>query len=196
MKKTAILCTLILCLMLSACGAKPPEKAADGAAWGEDWTTLGSFLGVEPMDGWTVQRNEDVLAAEGTFYASWKKGEAIPYTNENGDEATTYDAQIHLVVMELNTSADAEQTAAQWQSLAEERYPNMEESNGEYAGQSFVISVYPFSAGSGPASQGASATGIRGNRAIRVDVVTLESFPEEPLDVLADFLERCHYAQE
>lgn len=195
MRKTAIVCTLVLCLMLSACGTKLPEKTADGAQWDKDWTTSGSALGVEPMDGWTVQRNEDVLAAEGTFYTSWTKGEAISYTNENGDEVTTYDAQIHLVVQEVDVSGDAELTAAQWQSLAKDRYANMEESNGEYAGQSFKITVYPFPEGSGPASLGASATGVRGNRAIRVDVVTLESFPEEPLDVLADFLERCHYAQ-
>lgn len=195
MRKIAIVCTLILCLMLSACGTKLPEKATDGAAWGKDWTTIGDMMGVEPMDGWTVQRNEDVLAAEGTFYTSWTKGEAISYTNENGDEVTTYDAQIHLVVMELDTAADAEETAAHWQSLAEERYANMEKSNGEYAGQSYQITANPFPEGSGPASQGASATGIRGNRAIRVDVVTLESFPDEPLDVLAGFLEHCHYAQ-
>lgn len=195
MKKTAILCTLMLCLMLSACSSQLPEKTADGAAWGKDWTTIGSVLGVEPMDGWTVQRNEDVLAAEGTFYASWTKGEAISYTNENGDKVTTYDAQIHLVVMELETAADAEKTATQWQSLAEERYPDMEKSTGEYAGQSYEIAVYPFPQGSGPASKGASATGIRGNLAIQVDVVTLEDFSQEPLEVLADFLEHCHYAQ-
>ena len=195
MKKTAILCTLMLCLMLSACSSQLPEKTAEGGAWDKDWTTIGSVLGVEPMDGWTVQRNEDVLAAEGTFYASWTKGEAISYTNENGDEVTTYDAQIHLVVMELETAADAEETAAQWQSLAEERYPDMEKSTGEYAGQSFEIAVYLFLQGSGPASKGASATGIRGNLAIQVDVVTLEDFSQEPLKVLKDFLEHCHYAQ-
>lgn len=195
MKKTALVCTLIFCLMLSACGNQVPEKTAEGEAWGEDWTTLGSFLGVEPMDGWTVRRNEDVLAAEGTFYTSWTKGEAISYTNENGDEVTTYDVQIHLVVQEFEIPGDAELTAALWQSLAEERYPNMEASNGEYAGQAFEITAYPLPDDSGPASLGASATGIRGNRAIRVDVVTLESFPEAPSDVLADFLEHCHYAQ-
>lgn len=195
MKKAAIVCILILCLTLSACGAKVPEKTADGEAWGGDWTTIGAFLGVEPMEGWTVQRNEDVLAAEGTFYASWTKGQALSYTNENGDRITTYDAQIHLVVMELDTPEDAEQTAAQWQSLARERYPDMEESNGEYAGQTYQISVYPFPDGSGPASNGASATGIRGSRAIRVDVAVLADFPEEAMDVLTDFLEHCHYAQ-
>lgn len=195
MKKTAILCTLMLCLMLSACGGKLPEKTIDGGAWDKGWTTIGSALGVEPMDGWTVQRNEDVLAAEGTFYASWTKGQAISYTNENGDKVTTYDTQIHLVVMELETAADAEQTAAQWQSLAKERYPDMEESNGEYAGQSFQIATFSFPQGSGPASKGVSATGIRGNLAIQVDVVTLEDFSQEPLEVLADFLEHCHYAQ-
>lgn len=195
MKKIPIVCTVILCLMMSACGNKLPEKTADGAAWNQDWTTIGEIMGVEPRDGWTVQRNEDVLAAEGTFYASWTQGEAFSYTNENGDEITTYDAQIHLVVMELETSADAEETAAQWQLLASERYTNMEESTAQYAGQSFRISTYPFPDGSGPASLGASATGIRGNLAIRVDVATLESFSEEPLDILADFLEHCHYAR-
>lgn len=195
MKKAAILCTLMLCLMLSACGAKLPEKTVDGGAWDKGWTTIGSVLGVEPMDGWTVQRNEDVLAAEGTFYASWTKGEAISYTNENGDKVTTYDAQIHLVVMELETAADAEQTAAQWQSLAAERYTSLEQSTAQYAGQPFEIAVFSFPQGSGPASKGASATGIRGNLAIQVDVVTLEDFSQEPLEVLADFLEHCHYAQ-
>lgn len=191
MKKAAIVCILILCLTLSACGAKVPEKTADGEAWGGDWTTIGAFLGVEPMEGWTVQRNEDVLAAEGTFYTSWTRGEAISYTSENGDEVTTYDAQIHLVVMELDTPEDAEQTAAQWQSLARERYSNMEESTDG----SFQITTYSFPAGSGPASNGASATGIRGSRAIRVDVAVLADFPEEAMDVLTDFLEHCHYAQ-
>lgn len=195
MKKAAIVCTLILCLMLSACGVKLPEKTAEGGAWGKDWTTIGSVLGVEPMDGWTVQRNEDVLAAEGTFYASWTKGQAISYTNENGDEVTTYDAQIHLVVMELETAADAEKTAAQWQSLAAERYTSLEQSTAQYAGQPFEIAAFSFPQGSGPASKGASATGIRGNLAIQVDVVTLEDFSQEPLEVLADFLEHCQYAQ-
>lgn len=195
MKKTALVCTLIFCLMLSACANQLPEKTAEGEAWGKDWTTIGSALGVEPMDGWTVQRNEDVLAAEGTFYASWTKGEAISDTNENGDKVTAYDAQIHLVLMELETAADAEQTAAQWQALAQERYPNLKKSNGEYDGQSFQIAAFSFPAGSGLASLGASATAVRGNRAIQVDVVTLESFPEEPLDVLADFLAHCRYAQ-
>ncbi len=195
MKKTALIYILIFCLTLSACGAKVPEKTAQGAAWGRDWTTIGSFLGVEPMEGWTMQRNEDVLAAEGTFYTSWTKGGAIPYTSDSGDKITTYDAQIHLVAMELDTPEDAEETAAQWQSLAREWYPDMEKSTGEFAGQSFQITAYSFPQSSGPASNGASATGIRGNWAIQVDVVTLEGFCQEPLDVLADFLEHCHYAQ-
>jgi len=97
--------------------------------------------------------------------------------------------------MELETAADAEKTAAQWQSLARERYPDIEESNGEYAGQTYQIAVYPFPDGSGPDSRGASATEIRGNRAIRVDVALLADFPEEAVDVLTDFLEHCHYAQ-
>ena len=96
---------------------------------------------------------------------------------------------------EFETASEAEQAAAQWQSLAVERYPDMEDSDGEYAGQSFQIASYAFPAGSGRTSSGASATGLRGSRAIRVDVSALESYPEEPLDVLTDFLAHCKYAK-
>lgn len=195
MKKTAFLLTLIACLTLSACGAKPPEKTAEGEAWSRDWTTVGNLVGVEPEEGWTVQRNEDMLASSGTFYASWSWGEAVPYTNESGDEITAYDAQIHLVVMECDTPADAEQAAGQWQSIAQERYPEMEQSTGEYAGRAYQISTYPFPADNGPASLGASATLQGSSLAFRVDVVTLEDFERSPSQVLADFLERCHFAQ-
>lgn len=195
MKKTGILLLLILCLTLCACGETLPEKTADGASWDEGWTTIGNFLGVEPNPDWTMQRDEDVLTTEWTCYCVWTQGEALTYTDEANNEITTYDAQIHLVIQEFEAPAEAEQTAQQWRSLAQERYPDLEQSAAQYAGQSYQISAYPFPTGDGPASLGASATGVRGSRAIQVDVVTLEDFPQTPSQVLADFLARCHYAE-
>lgn len=193
MKKSTFI--LILCLLLSGCGKAAPEKAADGASWDEGWTTIGNFFGVEPSPDWTMQRNEDLLTPDWTGYCVWTQGEGIPYTDEAGDEITTYDAQIHLAIKEFDDPNGAEMTAALWRSLAQERYPDLEQSTAQYAGQSFHISTYPFPAGNGPASLGASATGVRDNWAIQVDVLTLESFPQTPSQVLEDFLTRCHYAE-
>ncbi len=193
MKKYALI--LILCLLLSGCGKAAPEKTADGADWDEGWTTIGNFLGVELSPDWTMRRDEDLLTTEWTCYCSWTQGEGIAYTDEAGDEVTTYDAQIHLVIKEFEAPSDAELTAALWRHLAQERYPDLEQSTAQYAGQSFDISTYPFPAGNGPASLGASATGVRGGWAIQVDVLTLESFPQTPSQVLEDFLTHCHYAE-
>ncbi len=193
MKKIPLI--LILCLLLSGCGKAAPEKAADGTSWDESWTTIGNFLGVEPNSDWTMRRNEDLLTSEWTCYCSWTQGEGISYTDEEGNEVTTYDAQIHLVIKEFDDPNNAEMTASLWRSLAQERYPELEQSTAQYAGQSYEIATYPFPAGNGPASLGASATGVRDGWAIQVDVLTLESFPQTPGQVLEDFLTHCHYAE-
>lgn len=186
MKRIVLSLALILCAALSACGIRPPEKASDGTPWNSDWTTMGSIMGVEELEGWTLERSEDVLAAEGMFYNVWTTGETITYTNDKGDEITAHDGEIYLVAAQSDSSEKAAQMAAEWITLTEERYPDREDSTAEYAGQSFAISVYP---------GGASATGIRENCAIRVDVAVREGFDRGPAQVLADFLNHCHYAE-
>lgn len=186
MKKLTVIFILCLCLALSACGIRPPEKASDGTPWNSDWTTMGSIMGVEKPEGWNLERSEDVLAAEGMFYNVWTMGEAMTYTNENGDEVTAYEAEIHLVAAQSDSPDKAAQMAADWETLTEERYPDRESSTAEYAGQTFTVSAYP---------EGACATGIRNNCAIRVDVIAREGFDKDPAQVLADFLNHCHYAE-
>lgn len=185
MKKAVLVLMMILCLLLSACGIKPPEKTSDGAAWDASWTTLGRAMGVEELEGWNLQRSEDVLAAEGMFYDVWTAGEAVTYTNEDGDEVTAYEAEIHLVVADSESAEKAQQLAADWEALTSERYPDCEVTQAEYAGQTFDICLTP---------QGASATGVRASCAIRVDVVVMESAAREPARILEDFLNHCHYA--
>ena len=194
MKKKWMLFLLALCVSLTACASAPPERTADGLDWDSDWTTVGNLLGIEPKEGWILSRSEDMLAASGTYYAAFLQGEPITYENEEGEEVTVCDAEIHLVLM--LSGAEAEKTAEQWRKLAAERYPEAEQSTVEYAGEPVTISSYPFPAGNGPATLGASASLVQGGTALEVDVITLADYPEKPAQVLADFLSRCHFSQE
>ncbi len=186
MKRITPVFCLILCLLLAGCGQKLPEKTADGIPWEERWVTLGSCVGVETPEGWTVQRNEDLLAAEGIYYAVWSTGEALTYTNEAGDAITTHDAEIHLVVTESETPEAAAATAAELEGLTLERYPDAVSSEAEYAGQAFRIWTY---------GEGASAAALRGSCVIRLDVTALERFDRSPYEVLTQFLSCLHYAE-
>lgn len=188
MKKWTILLTL--CLLLTGCGIQTPAKTVDGSPWEDSWETVGSLLGVEPMSGWTVQRSEDVLAAEGTFYTVWTKGEGFHYVNAVGDDVTGYDSQIHLVAIET-TAEEAQNNADMWEQLIDDRYDDVQKSSQEYAGQTFLISVYDFPAGDFTL-HGASATAIRGNWAIHVDVLTKEDNAQEMLET---FWNHCHWAE-
>lgn len=190
MKHTKKLILLIICLALAGCGVRPPEKTADGRPWNPDWVTIGSVMGVSLPEEWVMQRSEDVLAAEGTFYTVWSKGEAHTEINAEGTEITAYDAQIHVIAMKAESSAQAQELTGQWQQLAEERYTMTEAVTEDYAGQTYTVTTYPIV----PASQGASASAVRGDWAVRIDVITMDSFEQSPSEVLTEFLNNCHYA--
>ena len=97
--KRFIVCLLLLCLLLSGCARSVPEKAADGTAWGENWTTLGGVLGVEePGHDLELRDNNEALSVTDMYLASWTIGEGSPYTNEDGDEVTLYPARLDVLV--------------------------------------------------------------------------------------------------
>lgn len=188
-RMTALL--LLLCLLLTACAPKRPEKTADGSPWQDSWETVGTLLGVEPAEDWAVNRSEDVLAAEGTFYVVWTKGEAFTYPNADGDTVTAYDGQIHLVAIESDTEEAAAEHGAVWEQLIRERYPEARTEEKALGGQDFCVSCYDFPAGDSQL-HGASATALRGGWALHIDVITRE---EDPMDALTAFLSRCHWAE-
>lgn len=189
----AALCLLGL-LCLTGCGAAVPETAADGTAWSETWMTVGNVLGVETPEGMTLQENSDALSAKGMYYATWSIGEGETFTNENGDEAQVYDAQVYLLLAGYDSAAKAEGAAAEWLDMASTQYDVETTESEDYNGQEFTVITHTYTSETNPYARGASAFGVYGNYALSVELSCREDFDGDALALLADFLEHCRYA--
>ena len=196
MKKTAItLISGVLCLCLSGCGAVLlPEKAADGLDWDKSWVTVGSIVGVDTPDGMEPQENNEALEAQGMSYATWSIGEAVPFTNEDGDEAQLFDAQVYLLLSGSKSAELAGNTLAQWQEMARQQYIIEGTQTQTHNGQEFTVITYTFDSETNPYSRGASAYGAYRNYAVSVELVCRQDFDGDAAQLLARFLDRCHYA--
>lgn len=189
---------VILCLCgllgLTGCGAPAPDTDADGTAWDKDWVTIGNIMGVETPEGMTFRENSDALSAKGMYYATWSIGEAVSIVNENGEDAQIYDAQVYLLLAGYDDTAKAEQAAAEWLDMAAGQYAVETTTAEALAGQAFTVITYTYTSETNPYAQGASAFGTYGNFAVSVELSCQEGFDGSALEILADFLEHCHYA--
>ena len=189
----AALCLLGL-LCLTGCGASAPETAADGTAWSEDWVTVGNVVGVETPEGLTARENSDALSAKGMYYATWSLGEAEEVLNEDGEAAQVYDAQVYLLLAGYDSTAKAEEAAAEWLDMAYEQYAVDTEAVETRNGQEYTVITYTYTSETNPYAWGVSAFGAYGNYAISVELSCREDFYGNALEILANFLDHCHYA--
>lgn len=196
MKKVAVcLAAGVLCLALAGCAAAPaPEKAADGTDWSEDWVTVGGVLGVDTPEGMEPQENNEALAANGMYYATWSMGEGAPCVNEDGDEAQVYDVQVYLLLSSAKSGQEAENTLAQWRELAKDRYAIEETYTQVRGGQEFTVITYTFDSDANPYARGASAFGLYRSCAINVELACRGEFDGDAAQLLTGFLDNCHYA--
>ena len=196
MKRTALgVLAAALCLALAGCAALPaPERAADGQDWNEEWIAVGGVVGVDTPDGITFRENNEALAANGMYYATWSMGEGEPYTNTDGEEATLYDAQVYLLLGGYKSEEEARDAAAQWQEMAQAQYTVGETAEAAYNGQRFSFITYTFDGETNPYAWGASAFGVYRNYAISLELACREGFDGDAEELLAQFLDHCHYA--
>ena len=184
-----------LCLTLAGCAAAPPpEEAADGSVWGDSWVTVGGVVGVDTPEDMDHRENNEALAVNGMYYAAWSIGEGRPYTNEDGEDAELYDAQIYLLLDEHRSAQEAGNTLNQWMALAQRQYTVAQTAEETYNGQDFTVITYSFDSETNPYARGASAFGIYGGYAISVELACQEDFDGDAAQLLARFLEHCHYA--
>ena len=193
MKKSLFTLLAAACVCLAGC-AQIPAAAADGAAWDDGWITVGGIIGVDTPDGIDHRENNDSLSIKGMYYAAWSIGEPEPYVNEEGDEAQLYDAQIYLLLAGYDAPEKAEESAAEWQSMANERYAVEQTLSTACNGQDFTVVTYAFHSETNPYARGASAFGVYRNYAVSVELSCREGFTGDPLEILSDFLEHCHYS--
>ena len=195
--KRLICCGLLLCLMLFGCAKNAPQKAADGVAWDESWTTLGGVLGVaEPGNGLELRDNNEALSVTDMYLATWTIGEGAPYINEDGDEVTLYPARLDVLVYGRKDADTARQDLEDWTARQAETYEVSGTSEETCNGQTFTVSIYFCKSETNPYNQGISAFGVYKDYAISVELNCVDSFTGDAIAIMSDFLNSCHKAVE
>lgn len=180
-------------LFLTGC-AVAPSQAADGSGWSEDWITLGPVLGVEPPEhGLTLLDNNTALTANDMYYAAWTIGEAEDYTNADGDEVSLYEAQLDVLVYGCADAEHARAAVEDWQARQDEAYTGVSRREETHNGQSYSLASYACGSETNPYSRGVSAFAVCGKYAVSLELNCRDVFAGDEAEILADFLNGCHY---
>lgn len=199
MKRFGMLCLILaVCFGLTGCSmpTPPPQTAADGTPWSEEWVTVGGALGVETPEAFTLLQNSDTISANQMAYAVWSMGEGEPYTTQDGKDATLYDAQLYILLARTKSAENAQETLAEWMSIGEEMYVLASSAQERYDGREFTVITYSYSSEENPYSAGASAFCVFGNYCISVEITCRGDAADDPKALLTNFLEHLHYAGE
>lgn len=194
MKKAVLFTTVCVVLAcLTGCGARLPAAAVDGTPWSKDWIALGPLGVEEPDHGLTLR---DDKAAKNMYYTAWSIGEAQPYVNASGEETNLYDAQLVLLLTACKTEEDAQASLEEWLELAADRYTVIDTVKQTCNGQEFTVLTYEFPSDTSPFARGVSAFTTFDTWAISAEFACQDTFEENGMEILQDFLEHCHYAAE
>lgn len=194
--KRRLLCAALaaaLLLGLTACRKKPTETNT-GEAWADEWTCVGSTLGVEEPEGFASLEDQNSLAFSDVYYAAWVRGEAQAYTNANGEAAEIYDAQLYLLLQDCSDEQAAADAVADWQTSEQENVSIIDTRTVNCAGQEYTLLLYEVTAEDNPYAYGAVALGTYGSHAICTELTCQSSSGCDAEASLLAFLEGIHYA--
>ena len=120
-------------------------------------------------------------------------GEGEAYTNEDGEDATLYDAQLYVLLAGVSSAEEAEKSAEEWLELVDSRYTVDGRFEETCSGQPFTVLTYTYTSDTNPYQRGISAYGVYRNFAVSVELSCREGFAGDPSELLIEFLEHCHY---
>ena len=193
MKKRKLLPFVCLLLLLNGCTAAP-QSTTDGQKWQADWINIGRNIGVEAPETLTFLENNEALAAEGLYYATWVDGNSVPYENSDGDTIELYDAQLYFLAGEAPDKDAAQEDCLTWLAAAKENYDVHSEDTITCGGQTYTLLTYRCTSKDNPYDRGVSAFGTCGVNAVCVELTCLEDYEEDLESLLTEFLNGCHYS--
>lgn len=195
MKKTVfpiLICGILSCL--TGCGAQKPSMAADGTPWSGDWIMIGRKIGVEdPGRGFTLR---DVKGARNMYFTAWSIGDARSYVSAESEETDVYDAQLVVLLLDSGSTESARASVDEWLDLAGDAYSVTDTAQYTCNGQEFTVLTYTFSSDTDPYARGASAFTVYDGCAVSAEFACQNTFEEDEVEVLTDFLNHFHYAAE
>lgn len=192
MKKRNLLLFVCLILLLTGCASKP-QTAKDGQKWSDDWTAIGTSVGVEAPKKLTLLDTNEALAADGMYYATWTAGGSVPYENSDGDTIDLYDAQLYFLTNEAVSEKKAKSSCDTWLAAAKENYEVHTENTVSFGGQSYTLITYSCKNEDNPYDRGVSAFGVCGETAVCAELACLWNYTEDLEALLAEFLNNCHF---
>lgn len=184
---------LLAALALTGCssaGREPPP------GWDESWVRIADYIGVEPLDGFTLNESNDLLSASGLYYAAWAAGDGQSFVNADGKDATVYDAQIYVLLQECRSRSDAEKAVEAWIHRERQSYETEDAGAKAFRGQEYEVLPLISGGGGNPYTHGAAAFTVRDDWAVSVELVCADGFEGEPAAILEQFLAGFHYAEE
>lgn len=196
-RRIALLLGLACVFSMTGCSGSYPAKAADGMEWDQDWTILGTVLGVEiPGNGLTLSENPVVLTGDDTYYATWTVGEATTYVNKDGKDADLYDAELYLLLYGCQDSAAAEDLVSDWIERERTVYTVTDTITVTCNAQEYTFLLYQVMSDSNPYSRGVVAFGVYNDYAVSAELTCVDSFDGDERQILEEFLNGCHYSSD
>lgn len=184
---------LLAALVLTGCSSADEELPP---GWDESWVQVAGYVGVEPLEGFTLNESNDVLSISGLYYAAWTSGDGQDFVNTEGDDAIVYDAQIYVLLEECRSAEAAEEAVKAWIDHEGHSYEAGEAYTKSLGAQDFT--VLPLISGheGNPYTHGTAAFAARDEWAVSVELVCSDGFAGDSQAILEQFLAGFHFREE
>ena len=182
---------LVICIMMLLCGCT--SSKADDPQQQDGQLQLGKSVCIDTPKQLTLSEYNDILTADGLYYATWTDGEAVPYENSEGDTVDLYDAQLYFLANECKDEAKAKENCDAWLLTAKETYQVYSEKTITLSDQSYTVIYYTCSSDTSPYDHGISAFCTNSANAFCIELTCTEKYTKELEPILTDFLNGCHY---
>lgn len=184
---------LLMVLALTGCSGADQELPP---GWDESWVQVAGYVGVEPLDGFTLNESNDLLSVSGLYYATWTAGDGQDFVNADGDEAIVYDAQIYVLLEECRSAEAAQEAVGTWIAHEKQSYGAEETYTKSFGTQSFEMMPLISGSGDNPYTRGTAAFAVRDEWGISVELVCSSSFAGDSQAILEQFLAGFHFIEE